>query len=145
METRTHLNASLPSSESRDVSPKETTSKNDGPNKRKALQRKQDEGETTLCLKSIAETLAKPINIDSLQEEDEEDEEDIFGCLVAMKLRRITNPWMRTKSTMSINRVLMDAEYSLNNCDCHQLSPSTDLLDSARRATGAYNVEHRQV
>ena len=105
METRTHLNASLPSSESRDVSPKKTTSKNDGRNKRRALQRKQDEGETTLCLKSIAETLAKPINIDSLQEEDDE---DVFGRLVAMKLRRITNPCLGVE-TIHIKQVLMDA------------------------------------
>ena len=111
METRTHLNDTLPSSESRDVTPKETTSKNDGRNKRRALQRKQDEGETTLCLKSIAETLAKPINIDSLQEEDEE---DVFGRLVAMKLRRITNPQLGVE-TIRTKQVLMDTEYPPNN------------------------------
>ena len=95
-------------SESRDVSPKETTSKNDGPNKRRALQRKQDEAETTRCLKSIAETLAKPINIDAMQEEDEE---DVFGHLVAMRLRRIANRRLRADATMHINRVLMDADF----------------------------------
>ena len=113
VETRIHMKASLPSSESRDVrdvSPKETPQK-DGPTNHKALQQKHYDEDGSRCLQSISETLAKPINIDSLQEEDEE---DMFGRLVAMKLRRITNTWMRTE-TIRIMQVMMDAEYPPNN------------------------------